>query len=103
MKRVVLVGSVFLLLSLSGRAQDTATIVGSVADSTGAVIPGAKVRVSNPEKGFTRDLVTNSAGEYTAAKIPIGNYVISVEAAGFQRLHPSWMIGGTGEGTLKDL
>src|SRR5438874_13750813 len=103
MKRVVLVGSVFLLLGLSGRAQDTATIVGSVADSTGAVIPGAKVRVSNPEKGFTRDLVTNSAGEYTAARIPIGDYVITAEATGFQKLVRSGITLQVGQTLRVDL
>jgi hypothetical protein len=49
------------------------------------VIPGAKVTVANPDKGFTRELVSNTAGEYTAAKIPIGSYVVTVEASGFQR------------------
>jgi hypothetical protein len=80
----LLVGSA--LLCLSAWAQDTATIVGTVTDSSGGVIPGAKVTVSNPEKGFTRELVTNTAGEYTAAKVPIGNYVVSGEKAGFQKL-----------------
>ena len=79
----LLVGSA--LLCLSAWAQDTATIVGTVTDSSGGVIPGAKVTVSNPEKGFTRELVTNTAGEYTAAKVPIGNYVVSGEKAGFQK------------------
>ena len=45
-----------------------ATLVGAVTDPTGAAVPNAKVKVSNPNKGFTRDLVTNSAGEYTAAR-----------------------------------
>jgi hypothetical protein len=60
--------------------------VGAVTDTSGAVVPGAKVAVANPDKGFVRNLITNSAGEYTAAKIPIGNYVITTEAPGFQKL-----------------
>jgi len=67
-------------------AQDAATIVGTVTDPSGGVMPGAQVTVSNPEKGFTRDLATNTAGEYTAARVPIGNYVVSGEKAGFQKL-----------------
>jgi hypothetical protein len=50
------------------------------------VIPGAKVTVANPDKGFMRNLVANAAGEFTAARIPIGNYVLTAEAVGFQKL-----------------
>ncbi|HEV2351398.1 MAG TPA: carboxypeptidase-like regulatory domain-containing protein [Terriglobia bacterium] len=64
-------------------AQDTATIMDAVADPSGAMIPGVKVTVSNPDKGFTRELESNSAGEYMAAKVPIGNYVITAGAPGF--------------------
>ncbi len=76
----------FLWASLSAWAQDTATIVGTVSDASGAVMPNVKVTVSNPERGFVRDVAASSAGEYIAARIPIGNYVVSAEAAGFQKL-----------------
>ena len=80
-----MVASAFLFC-LSTWAQDTATIVGTVTDSSGGVIPSAKVTASNPAKGFSRELTTNTAGDYTAAKVPIGDYVVSVEVAGFQKL-----------------
>jgi len=67
-------------------AQDTATIVGTVTDSTGAVVPGAKVTVANPDRGFTREVASDSAGAYNAARIPIGNYVVTAEMTGFQKL-----------------
>jgi hypothetical protein len=51
-------------------AQDTANIVGTVTDTSGAVIPNAKVVVSNPERGFTRNLASNSAGEYSEPEFP---------------------------------
>ncbi|MDE3180503.1 MAG: TonB-dependent receptor [Acidobacteriota bacterium] len=63
-----------------------ASIVGTVTDTTGAVIPGAQVTIKNAAKGFTRNLVTNSAGAYVAASIPIGAYTITGEHPGFQRL-----------------
>src|SRR6266567_3414531 len=75
-----------ICLTSAASAQDTATIVGSVTDSTGAVVPGAKVTLSNPERGFVRELESNSSGEYTAARIPIGNYVVTATASGFQKL-----------------
>jgi hypothetical protein len=74
------------LLAWSAAAQDLATIVGSVTDPSGAAIPGAKVTVSNTDKGFTRKLVSGTDGEYIAARVPIGNYVVMGEAPGFQKL-----------------
>jgi hypothetical protein len=49
-------------------------------------MPGVKVTVSNLERGFVREVASSSAGEYTAARIPIGNYVVTAEATGFQKL-----------------
>src|SRR5207302_2914958 len=79
-------GRIVLLRVHHGWPQDTAQIVGSVSDTTGAVIPNAKVTVVNPEKGYTRELVSNSAGTYAASAVPIGNYVVTVEAQDFDKL-----------------
>ena len=86
MKRVFFFACLVLLISFPVWAQDTATIVGTVTDSSGAVVPEAKVTVSNPDKGFVRELESNAAGEYTAAKIPIGNYSVDAESPGFKKL-----------------
>ncbi len=75
-----------LFAPLVARAQDTANIVGTVMDPTGAVIPGARIMVSNPDKGYLRDLFSDSAGAYTAPKVPIGSYVITGEAPGFRKV-----------------
>ncbi len=99
----LLAGTFFFALSFTGRAQDQATLVGSVSDATGAVVPGAKVAVSNPDTSFARELVTNSAGEFTAAKIPIGNYVVTVEAAGFQKLVRTGIVLNVGQTLRVDL
>jgi len=94
---------VFLGVSIGSWAQDTASIVGTVKDSSGGVIPGARVTVSNPEKGFNRDLVSNSVGEYSAQVIPIGNYVITAEVPGFQKLARSGITVGVGQVLRVDL
>lgn len=73
------------VLSLNTWAQDTATILGTITDSSGAVVPGAKVVVSNPDKGFKRELLSDSAGAYIAPGVPIGTYSVSAEAKGFER------------------
>src|SRR2546425_10023379 len=77
-----------LMLCLSVRAwsQDQANIVGIVTDSSGAVIAGAKVTVANSQRGFTRQTTSNPEGEFTVSKVPIGNYEITAEAPGFQKL-----------------
>jgi len=101
--RRTLIFLVFLGFSIGSWAQDTASIVGTVKDSTGGVIAGAKVAVSNPEKGFTRDLVSNSVGEYSVQAIPIGNYVIVAEVSGFQKLVRTGVTVGVGQILRVDL
>jgi hypothetical protein len=85
-----------LCLSVSGWSQDQVTIVGTVRDNSGAVIPGAKVTVTNMATGETRDLTSNSAGEYTAFKIPPGTYQIVVEATGFEKLMRTDLVADVG-------
>jgi hypothetical protein len=84
-KTLVLCG----LCTMAAVAQDTSTIVGVVTDPSGAAIPGAQVRVANVQKGFARDLTTDSAGAYTAAKIPIGSYSVTTQAQGFEKMSNS--------------
>ena len=62
----------------------TGTILGTVADTTGAVLPGVTVTVKHTETGLTRTLVTDSNGEYTAASIPTGTYTVTGEISGFK-------------------
>ena len=85
-KAALLLSALLLLLPVTMSGQDTATIVGTVSDSSGAVIPGAKVLVENSERGFTREVASDSAGEFTANRIPIGNYTVTAEKQGFQKL-----------------
>jgi hypothetical protein len=84
-KRLVLGIVAFLFSVVLALPQDTATIVGTVSDPTGAVIPGASVTVSNPARGFTRHLITDSAGVYQATALPLGDFAVTVEASGFQQ------------------
>src|SRR5579862_847777 len=98
MKKVVVLISAFLLaFSITAWGQEETRIVGTVTDSTGAVIPGAKVTVSNSEKGFNRQLTSDSAGYYAASPLPIGNYEITVEAPGFEKLVKSGITMQIGE------
>lgn len=58
-------------------------IGGTVTDSQGAAIPGAKVVAKNAETGFERSAQTNSEGLYTILLLPPGTYKVTVEQSGF--------------------
>ncbi len=57
---------------------------GTVADSTGAVIPGANVVVKNMGTGATREINSDTGGSYTITQILPANYAITVSKAGFK-------------------
>jgi len=65
-------------------AQGTGDIVGTVTDNTGGVLASAKVTAKNLETSVTRSVETNASGEYTFSLLPIGNYTIAIEVAGFK-------------------
>jgi len=60
------------------------TILGSVSDSSGAAVPGAMVTIKNLDTGLTRVVTTSDDGSYAAPELPIGNYSVTVEKAGFK-------------------
>ena len=60
------------------------TILGTVSDSSGAVVPGAPVVVRNEATNISRTLSTNEAGDYRAAGLEPGSYEIAVNAPGFK-------------------
>jgi hypothetical protein len=67
-------------------AQSQGTIVGTVTDQGGAVVPGAKVTLVNEGTQFTRSTVTNGNGRYVAESFPTGKITITVEQAGFPKI-----------------
>jgi hypothetical protein len=76
---------VILLGPLAARAQTfRGRIVGTVTDSSGAVVAGAKVTARNVATGLVRDTVTSSDGSYVIPQLPIGTYTVTVEKPGFQ-------------------
>ncbi len=73
-------------LALTVPAQDPrGSITGSVVDSSGALIPGADVRVLNTETGLALTAVSNETGVFNIPFIPPGIYTVSAEAIGFKR------------------
>jgi hypothetical protein len=73
-------------LATAGMAQDiTGSIGGAVLDPSGAGVPNAKVALTNIDRNLVvRSIKTDATGTYSATFLPIGNYSIQVDAAGFK-------------------
>jgi Carboxypeptidase regulatory-like domain len=67
------------------QTQTTGTISGTITDATGAVIPGAKITLTNKGTGLSQTTTTNSAGYYVFPNLQAGTYDVSIEKEGFQR------------------
>jgi hypothetical protein len=65
-------------------AQATAQINGTVADSSGGVLPGAVVAATQTDTAFRREVVTDPAGSYTLTNLPTGPYRLEVVLSGFR-------------------
>src|SRR5438552_1781334 len=81
--------SLAVLAAASGSAS-AQSIYGSVrgllTDTTGAVIPGAKVTLINQGTNAARSTTSSALGEYVFSDVIPGTYTIAVEAAGFKKL-----------------
>jgi len=75
-----------ILLPLSLAAQvTTADLIGTVRDSSGALVAGAQVTVTNEATGVSRTALTDAAGNYLITQLPPGRYVLTAELAGFRK------------------
>ena len=85
MNRIVMTLILVSLCASTVRAQlPTATILGQVKDSSGAVVAGAKVTARDTDTGQTRTAVTGDDGEYRLDALPVGNYEVTAEKTGFK-------------------
>src|ERR1700678_2786372 len=68
-----------------GQTNTTGDVAGIVADSSGAIVPGATLSLTSVATGATRSTTSNSSGEYRFSQLPPGRYTLSVTASGFER------------------
>ena len=80
----LLVGALLAPAAPRTRAQDLASISGTVTDPSGAVVAGAAVDVKNTDTAATRSTITDDSGRFRVAAIPVGNYEVHVRKDGFQ-------------------
>jgi hypothetical protein len=65
--------------------QETATILGTVTDSTGAIVPGASVTVTNVKTNISLTTQTDGRGAFVVPSLKPGEYSLTVEISGFQK------------------
>ncbi|MBI3695392.1 MAG: TonB-dependent receptor [Acidobacteria bacterium] len=78
-----LLAVMFLLSGILSAQFTTASLGGTVRDSTGAFIPDARVTVRNTETGFVQNVATDATGSFLFSRLPVGNYELRVEKQGF--------------------
>ena len=67
------------------KAQDNATINGTVQDSTGAVVTKAEITLTNTATDQVRQVTSNEAGAYRFANVGVGQYTLSASSTGFEK------------------
>src|SRR6202022_4101577 len=76
----------FVVLAAATLAAQTfrGTLLGTVTDTSGAVVSGAKIAVKNENTGQERSTQTSADGSYSVPELPLGTYTVTISQAGFQ-------------------
>ena len=82
--RSVLLVLIAMIGSSFSAVGQTATLLGTVTDQTGAALPNVTVTVTSAESNAVRKIQTNTAGQYVAADLNIGHYSVKAELTGFK-------------------
>ncbi len=91
----------WLLMVVSAHADLTGDIQGTVSDSTGAGVPGAKITIKNLSTGQLHVITASQEGEFSAPQLEIGNYRMTVEKDGFKTFEQNVLVR-SGEKTRID-
>lgn len=86
LRSICVLAVVVCLTTAAGWSQAVnATLLGTVTDASGAVVPNAKVTVTETQTNINHILQTNESGNYLLANVPPGIYSVTVEANGFKK------------------
>jgi len=85
MRLKVLLAVLLSICAIPTFAQFKASLQGTLMDSRGGAIVGAKVTITNQDTGVVRETMTNDQGFYRVTELPPGNYTVAVEAPGFKQ------------------
>src|SRR2546427_5876830 len=95
---VFALGLVLFLAAVPVFAQlPTGTILGTVKDASGALVPGATVTAQNVETGTSRSILTDETGAYRLPALPVGPYDLRVELSGFKSTTQKGLVLNVGQ------
>ncbi len=92
MKRALILICGIFFVAVGAFGSVTGSVVGTVTDTTGSVIPGATVVALNVDTGIKTTTKTNQAGSYSFPDLPIGHYTIQIQAQGFSGLQETGVV-----------
>ncbi len=102
LRLATLLATFFVIFAAQAVAQD-ATLLGTVTDPSGAAVPNATVAITSTDTGVTRNLTTNSDGQFLAPELRIGNYTVRVSATGFKVAEQKNLVLAVGDRRRLDL
>src|SRR3989454_1094904 len=103
-KFVTLIFALIVLGTCLSVAQiSTATILGTVKDTSGALVPGVSITVKHTESGLTRSVVSGERGAYNVPLLPVGAYEITTTMPGFKQAVRSGINLVVGQEAVVDL
>ena len=90
---ITAIALLLMLATTQGRAQSTqGSILGSVKDTAGAVVPGATVTLTSAEEGAVRTTTSNGVGDYRFQDVKAGRYSLDVVAPNFEKWNASGVV-----------
>jgi Carboxypeptidase regulatory-like domain len=101
LRHVLVLGALLCCLPFLALAQD-ASIVGTVTDPSGSVVPDVQITITNIETGLTHAIKTNETGQYAAPELHIGHYTVKAEGAGFKAAEKKNVVLNVGDRTRLD-
>ena len=102
-RMAALLSALFFYSAASFAQLNLGHIFGSVTDQSGGAIAGAMITVVDVERGVSRPLVADDAGEYSAPSLTPGTYLVRAEAKGFQTVERTGITVGVGQDVRADL
>ena len=101
--KVLLGASLLLLPSTATWAQETAQLSGTVADPSGALLPGVEVTATNTDRNTARTTVSNETGSFVLANLPLGPYTLEATLPGFSVFSQSGIVLQVGDNRVNNV
>src|SRR5271154_7058689 len=104
LRRPIALLALLVLVTSAAFAQlTTADILGTVTDTTGAVVPNANIILINLGTNEARSAQSNGSGDYSFTLLPVGHYSVTVKADGFQVSIPKDLAVEAGDRARADI